>query len=227
MADNSVDDFFNKKKKKNSKKTKKTAIISPADLLSATDEPREQNENVTKDQVQEDEWLEQNSEQVFVIEGSGIKRLVTDEKNSSDNEDGGEDRAEKGETSWKNANEDQLPPQQPAQGQMPGQMPTRQVDAEQEENKTASEPQKSKYVPPSQRKMPVRMPESSGPYRNRQKINIESNADFPTLGAAADQVADGFDVVSTKAGGRSWGGGMATAAASTGVSNRFSGLENH
>ena len=29
---------------------------------------------------------------------------------------------------------------------------------------------------------------SSGPYRNRQKINIESNADFPTLGAAADQV---------------------------------------
>ena len=31
-------------------------------------------------QVQEDEWLEQDSEQVFVIEGAGLKRLVTDEK---------------------------------------------------------------------------------------------------------------------------------------------------
>ena len=31
-------------------------------------------------QVQEDEWLENDSEQVFVIEGPGIKRLVTDEK---------------------------------------------------------------------------------------------------------------------------------------------------
>ena len=31
-------------------------------------------------QAQEDEWLEQDSEQVFVIEGAGLKRLVTDEK---------------------------------------------------------------------------------------------------------------------------------------------------
>jgi len=239
MADNnSVDDFFNKKKKKTSKKNKKT-MLTAADLLKETEEPREI-ENQPKDQVnrenqaQEDEWLEQDSEQVFVIEGAGLKRLVTDEKilpekdqNSSDNEEGGEENREKGETSWKQTDSENAPPQQPS-GQMPGQMPTRQPEPEQEENKTASEPQKSKYVPPSQRKVAPRMPEPSGPYRNRQKINIESNADFPTLGAAADQVAEGFDVVTTKAGGRSWGGGsMAASAASTGVSNRFQGLENH
>jgi len=232
MADNSVDDFFNKKKKKTSKKNKKT-MLTAADLLKETEEPREI-ENQPKDQVQEDEWLEQDSEQVFVIEGAGLKRLVTDEKilpekdqNSSDNEEGGEENREKGETSWKQTDMENAPPQQ-ASGQMPGQMPTRQPEPEQEENKTASEPQKSKYVPPSQRKVAPRMPEPSGPYRNRQKINIESNADFPTLGAAADQVAEGFDVVTTKAGGRSWGGGsVAASAASTGVSNRFQGLENH
>jgi len=231
MADNSVDDFFNKKKKKTSKKNKKT-MLTAADLLKETEEPREI-ENQPKDQVnrdnqvQEDEWLEQDSEQVFVIEGAGLKRLVTDEKNSSDNEEGGEENREKGETSWKQTDTENAPPQQPS-GQMPGQMPTRQPEPEQEENKTASEPQKSKYVPPSQRKVAPRMPEPSGPYRNRQKINIESNADFPTLGAAADQVAEGFDVVTTKAGGRSWGGGsVAASAASTGVSNRFQGLENH
>jgi len=236
MADNSVDDFFNKKKKKTSKKNKKT-MQTAADLLKETEEPREI-ESQPKDQVnresqvQEDEWLEQDSEQVFVIEGAGLKRLVTDEKtqvekdqNSSDNEEGGEENREKGETSWKNADENQVPA---ATAQMPGQMPTRQPEIEQEENKTASEPQKSKYVPPSQRKVAPRMPEPSGPYRNRQKINIESNADFPTLGAAADQVAEGFDVVTTKAGGRSWGGGsMAASSVSTGVSNRFQGLENH
>merc|ERR1712176_1211662 len=232
MADNSVDDFFNKKKKKTSKKNKKT-MLTAADLLKETEEPREI-ENQPKDQVQEDEWLEQDSEQVFVIEGAGLKRLVTDEEilpekdqNSSDNEEGGEENREKGETSWKQTDMENAPPQQ-ASGQMPGQMPTRQPEPEQEENKTASEPQKSKYVPPSQRKVAPRMPEPSGPYRNRQKINIESNADFPTLGAAADQVAEGFDVVTTKAGGRSWGGGsVAASAASTGVSNRFQGLENH
>ena len=36
--------------------------------------------NLPSIQVQEDEWLEQDSEQVFVIEGAGLKRLVTDEK---------------------------------------------------------------------------------------------------------------------------------------------------
>ena len=30
----------------------------------------------------------------------------------------------------------------------------------------------------------------SKPYGRREKINIESNADFPTLGAAADTVSD-------------------------------------
>jgi len=234
---NSVDDFFNKKKKKTSKKNKKT-MLTAADLLKETEEPREI-ENLPKDQAQEDEWLENDSEQVFVIEGPGIKRLVTDEKtplgeeqNSSDNEEGGEENREKGETSWKNNVDPNVdpnaPPATPPIGQMPGQMPTRQAEQEQEENKTASEPTKRAYVPPSQRKVEVRMPERSGPYRNRQKINIESNADFPTLGAAADSVQDGFDVVTTKAGGRSWGGGSSVAAtASTGISNRFQGLENN
>ena len=33
----------------------------------------------------------------------------------------------------------------------------------------------------------------SKPYGRREKINIESNADFPTLGAAADTVSVTFD----------------------------------
>ena len=49
MADNSVDDFFNKKKKKTSKKNKKT-MLTAADLLKETEEPREI-ENQPKDQV--------------------------------------------------------------------------------------------------------------------------------------------------------------------------------
>ena len=46
---NSVDDFFNKKKKKTSKKNKKT-MLTAADLLKETEEPREI-ENLPKDQV--------------------------------------------------------------------------------------------------------------------------------------------------------------------------------
>lgn len=49
MADNSVDDFFNKKKKKTSKKNKKT-MQTAADLLKETEEPREI-DNAPKDQV--------------------------------------------------------------------------------------------------------------------------------------------------------------------------------
>jgi len=68
----------------------------------------------------------------------------------------------------------------------------------------------------------------SKPYGRREKINIESNADFPTLGAAADTPVDGFEQVTAKSGGKSWGsGGIAVGGGSTGVSNRFQGLENH
>ena len=39
---------------------------------------------------------------------------------------------------------------------------------------------------------------------------------------------DGFEQVTAKSGGKSWGsGGIAVGGGSTGVSNRFQGLENH
>jgi hypothetical protein len=66
-----------------------------------------------------------------------------------------------------------------------------------------------------------------GPYKRREKLNIESAADFPTLGAAADTTPEGFEQVSQKSAGKSWGAGSMAVSASTGISNRFQGLENH
>jgi len=230
----SVDDFFNKKKKKE-KKGKK--VVTATDLLLKTEDTTEES-NTNPDlkvnrenQVQEDEWIEPVNEQEFVIEGGGIKRLELEEKpsldekqqTSSDGEEGADgDNREKTETSWNTAQPEAPEGQQP--GQMPGAMPQRQ-EQEEEENKTASDPPKSKYVPPSQR---VTTQVVNKPYGRREKINIESNADFPTLGAAADAPVDGFEQVTAKSGGKSWGsGGIAVGGSSTGVSNRFQGLENH
>merc|ERR1712235_171061 len=216
----SVDDFFNKKKKKKEKKGKK--VVTATDLLLRTEDTAEESTlnpdlKVNREnQVQEDEWIEPVNEQEFVIEGGGIKRLELEEKTSSDGEEGADgDNREKTETSWNTA------------GQMPGAMPQRQ-EQEEEENNTASDPPKSKYVPPSQRKAAQVPQVVNKPYGRREKINIESNADFPTLGAAADTPVDGFEQVTAKSGGKSWGsGGIAVGGGSTGVSNRFQGLENH
>jgi|ERR1711962_1664205 len=228
----SVDDFFNKKKKKKEKKGKK--VVTATDLLLKTEDTAE---DVTLNpdlKVQEDEWIEPVNEQEFVIEGGGIKRLELEEKpnldekqqTSSDGEEGADgDNREKTETSWNTAQPEAPEGQQP--GQMPGAMPQRQ-EPEEEENKTASEPPKTKYVPPSQRKTAQVPQVVNKPYGRREKINIESNADFPTLGAAADTPVDGFEQVTAKSGGKSWGsGGIAVGGGSTGVSNRFQGLENH
>jgi len=238
----SVDDFFNKKKKKKEKKGKK--VVTATDLLLKTEDTAE---DVTlnpdlkvnrEHQVQEDEWIEPVNEQEFVIEGGGIKRLELEEKpnldekqqTSSDGEEGADgDNREKTETSWNTAG--QVPQQEAPEGQQPGQMPgamPQRQEPEEEENKTASDPPKSKYVPPSQRKAAQVPQVVNKPYGRREKINIESNADFPTLGAAADTPVDGFEQVTAKSGGKSWGsGGIAVGGGSTGVSNRFQGLENH
>jgi hypothetical protein len=117
---------------------------------------------------------------------------------------------------------------------MPGQMPGAQRQQSQtekennEDNKNQPETQKSKYVPPSQRKQQqTAIKVNEGPYKRREKLNIESAADFPTLGAAADTTPEGFEQVSQKSAGKSWGAGSTMTSASTGVSNRFQGLENH
>jgi len=238
----SVDDFFNKKKKKKEKKGKK--VVTATDLLLKTEDTAEEctlnpDLKVNREhQVQEDEWIEPVNEQEFVIEGGGIKRLELEEKpnldekqqTSSDGEEGADgDNREKTETSWNTAGQMPQPeaPEGQQPGQMPGAMPQRQ-EPEEEENKTASDPPKSKYVPPSQRKAAQVPQVVNKPYGRREKINIESNADFPTLGAAADTPVDGFEQVTAKSGGKSWGsGGIAVGGGSTGVSNRFQGLENH
>ena len=65
MADNnSVDDFFNKKKKKTSKKNKKT-MLTAADLLKETEEPREI-ENQPKDQVNRENQVSRSKIRVLV-----------------------------------------------------------------------------------------------------------------------------------------------------------------
>ena len=65
MADNnSVDDFFNKKKKKTSKKNKKT-MLTAADLLKETEEPREI-ENQPKDQVNRESQVSRSKIRVLV-----------------------------------------------------------------------------------------------------------------------------------------------------------------
>jgi len=232
----SVDDFFNKKKKKKEKKGKK--VVTATDLLLKTEDTAEECTLNPDLKVQEDEWIEPVNEQEFVIEGGGIKRLELEEKpnldekqqTSSDGEEGADgDNREKTETSWNTAGQMPQPeaPEGQQPGQMPGAMPQRQ-EPEEEENKTASDPPKSKYVPPSQRKAAQVPQVVNKPYGRREKINIESNADFPTLGAAADTPVDGFEQVTAKSGGKSWGqGGIAVGGGSTGVSNRFQGLENH
>merc|ERR1711937_934865 len=189
----SVDDFFNKKKRKKEKKGKK--VVTATDLLLKTEDTAEECTLNPDLKVQEDEWIEPVNEQEFVIERGGIKRLELEEKTSSDGEEGADgDNREKTETSWNTA------------GQMPRAMPQRQ-EPEEEENKTASDPPKSKYVPPSQRKAAQVPQVVNKPYGRREKINIESNADFPTLGAAADTPVDGFEQVTAKSGGKSWGQG--------------------
>merc|ERR1711937_47873 len=224
----SVDDFFNKKKRKKEKKGKK--VVTATDLLLKTEDTAEECTLNPDLKVQEDEWIEPVNEQEFVIEGGGIKRLELEEKTSSDGEEGADgDNREKTETSWNTAGQMPQPeaPEGQQPGQMPGAMPQRQ-EPEEEENKTASDPPKSKYVPPSQRKAAQVPQVVNKPYGRREKINIESNADFPTLGAAADTPVDGFEQVTAKSGGKSWGqGGIAVGGGSTGVSNRFQGLENH
>merc|ERR1712212_173416 len=234
VTTDSVDDFFNKKKKKKEKKGKK--VVTATDLLLKTEDTTEESTLNPDLKVQEDEWIEPVNEQEFVIEGGGIKRLELEEKQSldekqqtsSDGEEGADgDNREKTETSWNTAQPEAPEGQQP--GQMPGAMPQARQEEEEEENKTASDPPKSKYVPPSQRKA-AQVPQQvvNKPYGRREKINIESNADFPTLGAAADSPVDGFEQVTAKSGGKSWGsGGIAVGGGSTGVSNRFQGLENH
>lgn len=248
MAD--VDDFFNKrtKKKKTGKKEKK--VVTATDLLKQTEDEgtndkRDDNNTfkVTGDQ-QEDEWIEPVGEQEFVIEGAGIKRLeleqetpVDEKENQSDEERGGDGDNERGETSWKNTetgNQQETTNNQQGQGQMPGQMPQQRNNTQNdkdnnEDNKNQPEaPQKSKYVPPSQRmQQKTAIKVNEGPYKRREKLNIESAADFPTLGAAADTTPEGFEQVSQKSAGKSWGAGSTMTSASTGVSNRFQGLENH
>jgi len=236
MAD--VDDFFNKrtKKKKTGKKEKK--VVTATDLLKQTEDADEVRTQSESNLFKEDEWIEPVGEQEFVIEGAGIKRLeleqetpVDEKENPSDEERGGEgDKGERGETSWKNTDE---PPVQTGHGQMPGQMPGTQLKQNQEiedsDEKPQSESQKSKYIPPSQRKQQQQtaIKVNEGPYKRREKLNIESAADFPTLGAAADTTPEGFEQVSQKSAGKSWGAGSMAVSASTGISNRFQGLENH
>jgi len=231
-----------RRRKRKRKKAKK--VVTATDLLLKTEDTAEEctlnpDLKVNREhQVQEDEWIEPVNEQEFVIEGGGIKRLELEEKpnldekqqTSSDGEEGADgDNREKTETSWNTAGQMPQPeaPEGQQPGQMPGAMPQRQ-EPEEEENKTASDPPKSKYVPPSQRKAAQVPQVVNKPYGRREKINIESNADFPTLGAAADTPVDGFEQVTAKSGGKSWGqGGIAVGGGSTGVSNRFQGLENH
>lgn len=229
MAD--VDDFFNKrtKKKKTGKKEKK--VVTATDLLKQTEDADEVRTQSESNLFKEDEWIEPVGEQEFVIEGAGIKRLELEQENPSDEERGGEgDKGERGETSWKNTDE---PPVQTGQGHMPGQMPGTQMKQNQEkednDEKPQSESQKSKYIPPSQRKQQQQtaIKVNEGPYKRREKLNIESAADFPTLGAAADTTPEGFEQVSQKSAGKSWGAGSMAVSASTGISNRFQGLENH
>merc|ERR1711937_666630 len=148
----SVDDFFNKKKKKKEKKGKK--VVTATNLLLKTEDTTEESTLNPDLKVQEDEWIEPVNEQEFVIEGGGIKRLELEEKTSSDGEEGADgDNREKTETSWNTAGQMPQPeaPEGQQPGQMPGAMPQRQ-EPEEEENKTASDPPKSKYVPPSRRK---------------------------------------------------------------------------
>lgn len=225
-----------RRRKRKRKKGKK--VVTATDLLLKTEDTAEESTLNPDLKVQEDEWIEPVNEQEFVIEGGGIKRLELEEKQnldekqqtSSDGEEGADgDNREKTETSWNTAGQMPQPeaPEGQQPGQMPGAMPQRQEE-EEEENKTASDPPKSKYVPPSQRKAAPVPQAVNKPYGRREKINIESNADFPTLGAAADAPVDGFEQVTAKAGGKSWGsGGVAVGGGSTGISNRFQGLENH
>merc|ERR1712134_31604 len=186
----SVDDFFNKKKKKKEKKGKK--VVTATDLLLKTEDTTEESTLNPDLKVNRENQVQEDE----WIEPVNEQEFVI--------EGGGIKRLELEEK----------------QSLDEKQQTSSDEEEEEEENKTASDPPKSKYIPPSQRKA-AQVPQQvvNKPYGRREKINIESNADFPTLGAAADSPVDGFEQVTAKSGGKSWGsGGIAVGGGSTGVS---------
>jgi len=223
MAD--IDAFFKNRDKK--KKSKKTKVLTATDLFKE-EENGTSNQNLDqKPETTEDEWLEATGEQDFVIENvKGLARLELEERNLADEENGNESDDEKGETSWKNSKAEQS-----ENAGLPGDRPTpqsglpeAQPSPEPEQDNDSKGP--SKYVPPSQRMAQTRAEPKQMSYRRREKIDIESQADFPTLGAAADTTPEGFEQVAGPKAGRAWSGSAATET-STGISNRFAGLQNH
>lgn len=227
-----VDDFFNRKQKKKMKnKTKK--VVTATDIFNEEtegDNDRENNTNNVRNNLdiegKDDEWIEASGDQFFVIESvGGIKRLELEEKNIEDGGDRNESDEEKGEISWK-----QNTDKNAENAGFPGQDMTAKVglpeakpeDPRDEENSTTGP---SKYVPPSQRQAVKEV--KAMPYRRREKIDIESQMDFPTLGAAADSTPEGFEQVqATGKSARAWTS-SAMSGTSTGISNRFQSLQNH
>jgi len=231
MAD--IDAFFKNRDKK--KKSKKTKVLTATDLFKE-EENGTSNQNLDqKPETTEDEWLEATGEQDFVIENvKGLARLELEERtppqeNLADEADGNESDEDKGETSWKNSKTEAsenagLPGDnrpQPQSG-LPEAQPSPEPEPEKEESKGPT-----KYIPVHMRMAQARAAEPKQmSYRRREKIDIESQADFPTLGAAADTTPEGFEQVAGPKAGRAWSG-SAHAESSTGISNRFAGLQNH
>jgi len=233
MTDN-VDDFFNRKEKKRTKKTKKTKVVTADDIFKGDVE--EKTTSGLKEE-KEDEWIEAAGEQEFVFDSvGGMKRLELEERGPQSEGEGERSDDENAESGWKTTGAEV----QSNNVGLPGDnKDNNQEDKEEDSNEDKSSPveptgnQPKKYVPPSQRAAaPVRRgpPASSGfpgafGRRNRD-INVDSVAEFPTLGASVETTPEGFEQVNERKGGAAWSSGGGAKNSSTGIQNRFELFQN-
>jgi len=233
MTDN-VDDFFNRKEKKRTKKTKKTKVVTADDIFKGDNE--EKTTSGLKEE-KEDEWIEAAGEQEFVFDSvGGIKRLELEERGPQSEGEGERSDDENAESGWKTTGNEV----QSNNVGLPGDnKDNNQEEKEEDSNEEKSSPvestgnQPKKYVPPSQRAAaPVRRgpPASSGfpgvfGRRNRD-INVDSVAEFPTLGASVETTPEGFEQVNERKGGAAWSSGGGAKNTSTGIQNRFELFQN-
>jgi len=243
MTDN-VDDFFNRKEKKRTKKTKKTKVVTADDIFKGEDLDRDEHikKSSAQNEEKEDEWIEAAGEQEFVFDSvGGMKRLELEERQPSDEGPQSEGEGERSddenaESGWKTTGAEV----QSNNVGLPGDnKDNNQEDKEEDSNEDKSSPveptgnQPKKYVPPSQRAAaPVRRgpPASSGfpgafGRRNRD-INVDSVAEFPTLGASVETTPEGFEQVNERKGGAAWSSGGGAKNSSTGIQNRFELFQN-
>ncbi|CAG5112619.1 Oidioi.mRNA.OKI2018_I69.chr2.g6816.t1.cds [Oikopleura dioica] len=233
MTDN-VDDFFNRKEKKRTKKTKKTKVVTAEDIFKGN--TTEENTTSGLKEEKEDEWIEAAGEQEFVFDSvGGMKRLELEERQPSEEGPQSEGEGERSddenaESGWKTTGNEV----QSNNVGLPGDNKDN-ADEEADSNEEKASPAESsanqpkKYVPPSQRQAaPVsRGPPASGfPGRRNRDINVDSVAEFPTLGASVETTPEGFEQVNMRKGGAAWSSGGGSQNSSTGIQNRFQLFQN-